>query len=271
MSTNKSLPKKLTAAVLLSLFGTSGSVYAAPISGNDCSFNIGTPPGSFSCADSTIMVDDDRDYIDQKASDAETGANNYTDNQINTVNNTIIQTSIDDREYTDQKASEAESGANSYTDTEINNVNNTIIQTSIDDRSYTDQKSATAESNSNTYTDSKLMQANEYTDNRFEQSLNYTTQSNNKINSRIDSLNDKVDVNDRNAKAGIAGAMAMSAIPQRYDYKFNFGMAAGNYNGQQAMSAGTHYNVSNNTTLSAKISYDTQNNVGSAVGFAVGW
>ncbi|EJX0634380.1 YadA-like family protein [Salmonella enterica] len=63
----------------------------------------------------------------------------------------------------------------------------------------------------------------------------------------------------------------MSGIPQRFDYRFNFGMAAGTYGGEQAISAGSFWNVTSNTTVAAKVALDTEHNVGGTVGFTVGW
>ena len=101
--------------------------------------------------------------------------------------------------------------------------------------------------------------------------MDYTDNKINQVNNRINNLNTKIDDNNRQARAGIAGAMVMSAIPQRFGYDFNFGMGAATYGGEQALSAGSFYNVTSNTTLSAKVSLDTQHTVGGAVGFSVGW
>lgn len=233
----------------------------------------------------------DRAYSDEKTSQAEQTARHYTDTQ-----------SAASRVYTDDKAATAEKNANIYTDSKIQDSEastRTYIDSSIDNSanntynravSYTDSRinegNEYAITYSTTYTDNAskntLVQANNYTDNRFSQSVNYTdsrfnesiNHTNNKVgevNNRVSRLDQKVDDNDRRAKAGIAGAMAMSAIPQRFDYDFNFGVGAATYGGEQALSAGSFYNVTSRTTLSAKMSLDTQHNVGGAVGFSIGW
>lgn len=91
------------------------------------------------------------------------------------------------------------------------------------------------------------------------------------LGGRVDNLSKKVDDNEKKAKAGIAGAMAMSAIPQRYGYDFSFGMGVATYGGEQSVAAGAYYNISSNTTLSVKASVDTQDDVGGAVGVSFGW
>lgn len=218
----------------------------------------------------------DRTYTDDKALLAQQNAQEYTD----TV-------SIADRAWASTEAATAEKNANVYTDSKIQK-SEASTRTYIDESSentynrsvnYTDSKISEgneyAITYSTSYTDNSskktLNQANSYTDNRFSQSINYTDNKINEVNNRVSHLNKKMDDNDRRAKAGIAGAMAMSAIPQRFDYDFNFGMGAATYGGEQALSAGSFYNVTSNSTLSAKVSLDTQHNVGGAVGFTVGW
>ncbi|EAX2693662.1 hypothetical protein AIR89_21620, partial [Salmonella enterica] len=88
---------------------------------------------------------------------------------------------------------------------------------------------------------------------------------------RSNSLNSKVDDNRKKASAGIAGAMAMSSIPQNFSYDFNFGMGMANFDGEQAISAGGYYRISERTTVSLKASFDTQNNLGAAAGVSYGW
>lgn len=112
-----------------------------------------------------------------------------------------------------------------------------------------DEKSATAEKNANNYTDSQI----------------------NTVNGGIDNLDGKVDENRKKASAGIAGAMAMSSIPQNLSYDFNFGMGMANFDSEQAISAGGYYRVNERTIVSVKASFDTQNNLGAAAGVSYGW
>ncbi|ECB1328018.1 YadA C-terminal domain-containing protein [Salmonella enterica subsp. enterica] len=116
-----------------------------------------------------------------------------------------------------------------------------------------------------------LNQAVTYTDNQLDQKVAYTDSQISTTNSRIDSLNDKIDDNRKQASAGIAGAMAMSSIPQNLSYDFNFGMGLANFDSEQAISAGGYYRVNERTTVSLKTSFDTQNNLGAAAGISYGW
>ncbi|ECD9611726.1 hypothetical protein FNZ18_20500 [Salmonella enterica subsp. salamae] len=203
----------------------------------------------------------DRAYTDNQSAQAEQRSQAYTD---------TVSTS--DRAYTDSKIQKSEASTRTYIDESSENTYNRSVN-------YTDSKISEgneyAITYSTSYTDNSskktLNQANNYTDNRFNQSINYTDNKISEVNNRVNHLSKKMDDNDRRAKAGIAGAMAMSAIPQRFDYDFNFGMGTATYGGEQALSAGSFYNVTSNTTLSAKVSLDTQHNVGGAVGFTVGW
>ncbi|ECI6680426.1 hypothetical protein EHE65_04155 [Salmonella enterica subsp. enterica] len=240
----------------------------------------------------------DRAYTDNKASQTEQNARDYTDTRSAAdrtyTDNKTSQTERNAQEYTDTvsaadrawastEAATAEKNANTYTDSKIQK-SEASTRTYIDESSentynrsvnYTDSRISEGNEYATSYTDNSskktLNQANSYTDNRFSQSINYTDNKINEVNSRVSHLSKKMDDNDRRAKAGIAGAMAMSAIPQRFDYDFNFGMGASTYGGEQALSAGSFYNVTSNTTLSAKVALDTQHNVGAAVGFTVGW
>lgn len=117
---------------------------------------------------------------------------------------------------------------------------------------------------SRTYTNTEMEKA------KTEVTTGYTRQVDN-LGGRVDNLSKKVDDNEKKAKAGIAGAMAMSAIPQRYGYDFSFGMGVATYGGEQSVAAGAYYNISSNTTLSVKASVDTQDDVGGAVGVSFGW
>ncbi|MBA4714403.1 MAG: YadA-like family protein, partial [Citrobacter pasteurii] len=174
-------------------------------------------------------------YTDVAKQDAISTANSYTDTTTATAKNEAIAT------------------ANSYTDV----AKADAISTSY---AYTDTTSAKNRADGKAYVDNSLTQANNYTDNKFSQ-----------LDGRVNNLDNKIDDNDKQAKAGIAGAMAMTAIPQKFGYDFNFGMGAATFGGEQSMAAGAYYNVGKNATLSAKASLDTQHNTGVAVGLSFGF
>ncbi|EBZ5775254.1 hypothetical protein EC412_23940, partial [Salmonella enterica subsp. enterica serovar Redlands] len=192
-------------------------------------------------------------------------SNNYTDNKIS-ESNTIINQNIDNAK------NEAISTSNNYTDNKVNE-NNTIINNNITNASEN------AYNRSVDYTDSVVNKNNNYiieksqsyTDNRFNESVNYTDEQIKNVNNRMNSLNNKVDKNRKLASAGIAGAMAMSAIPQNFAYNFSFGMGMASFDSEQAISAGGYYRINERTTVSLKTSLDTQNKLGTAAGISYGW
>ncbi|EJX0634343.1 YadA C-terminal domain-containing protein, partial [Salmonella enterica] len=129
------------------------------------------------------------------------------------------------------------------------------------------------------YTDNRIQetgtyfteQSTNYTDSRFADAVNYTDRQIDSVNKRISNLDSKINKNRKQASAGIAGAMAMSTIPQHLSYEFTFGMGMANFDNEQAISAGGYYNLNNRTTVSLKTSLDTQNNLGIAAGLSYGW
>ncbi|EPJ0141022.1 YadA-like family protein [Escherichia coli] len=109
-----------------------------------------------------------------------------------------------------------------------------------------------------------LKSANTYTDNRVS-TLERST------NQQFRQLRDEVEKNRKRADAGIAGAMAMTAIPVVEGKTYSFGMAASNYRDEQAIAAGMHFRTSENSAVRLNASWDTQNGSGVAAGMSVGW
>ncbi|ASL30414.1 hypothetical protein IM098_003016 [Escherichia coli] len=113
-----------------------------------------------------------------------------------------------------------------------------------------------------------LQKANNYTDwrvNGLEQSMtNYT-------NERFAQLKNEVDRNKKRADAGIAGAMAMTAIPQVPMKTVSFGMAMAGYRSEGAVAAGVHINTSENSAVKVNAAWDSQSGVGVSAGMALGW
>ncbi|ENH8184497.1 YadA-like family protein, partial [Salmonella enterica subsp. enterica] len=169
----------------------------------------------------------------------------------------IIEANDEMTSYTDNSSKNTYNKAVEYTDSKVQEGNSYAIDIS---KNYTDASSQKT-----------LNQATTYTDNRFNQAIDYTNSQINSVNGRIDNLDSKVDDNRKKASAGIAGAMAMSSIPQNLSYDFNFGMGVANFDSEQAISAGGYYRVNERTTVSLKTSFDTQNNLGAAAGVSYGW
>lgn len=68
-------------------------------------------------------------------------------------------------------------------------------------------------------------------------------------------------------RAGLAGAFALTAIPQApQGHTVGFGMGVGTFNGQNAVSAGISARVSANVSLKTGLSWDTADNVGAGAG-----
>ncbi|EFB2993027.1 hemagglutinin [Escherichia coli] len=109
-----------------------------------------------------------------------------------------------------------------------------------------------------------LKSANTYTDNRVS-TLERST------NQQFRQLRDEVEKNRKRADAGIAGAMAMTAIPVVEGKTYSFGMAASNYRDEQAIAAGMHFRTTENSAVRLNASWDTQNGSGVAAGMSVGW
>lgn len=91
------------------------------------------------------------------------------------------------------------------------------------------------------------------------------------MNSSFRDLSEKVNKNKKRAEAGIAGAMAMTAIPHVNSDDFSFGMAMSGYQQQGALAAGMTFKTSEHTAMKINSSWDTQHGTGVAAGFAWGW
>ncbi|ELC2816047.1 YadA-like family protein, partial [Salmonella enterica] len=143
-------------------------------------------------------------------------------------------------------------------------------------KGYADTVKGEAIKEANIYTDNSASQAvssaNSYTDRRSTQAENNAVaRSNDYTNQRFSALKQQVDRNEKRANGGIAGAMAMSAIPSVPGHDFSFGMAASGYRDQGAIAAGVKANVTPNTSVSLNTAWDSGNGVGVAAGVAVGW
>ncbi|EDS5974314.1 hypothetical protein ZV82_002104, partial [Salmonella enterica subsp. enterica] len=201
--------------------------------------------------DATINITNDmKEYTDNSSKQTLIDANSYTDNSVNEAKTEMT-------EYVDSSSKTTYDRSVDYTDSKITEGNNYAIDIS---KSYTDQSSKNT-----------LNQTTTYTDNKFNDAISYTDSQINTVNNRVDNLSDKVNDNRKRASAGIAGAMAMSSIPQNLSYDFNFGMGMANFDSEQAISAGSYYRINERTIVSVKASFDTQNNLGAAAGVSYGW
>ncbi|EMQ8383680.1 YadA-like family protein [Escherichia coli] len=90
-------------------------------------------------------------------------------------------------------------------------------------------------------------------------------------NRQFASLRQALDKNRRRADAGIAGAMAMTAIPAVPGKTVSFGLAVSGYRDQEAVAAGLHINTSQNSAMKINASWDGENGTGVAAGMSFGW
>lgn len=95
----------------------------------------------------------------------------------------------------------------------------------------------------------------------------------NKINNRVDNLEQRMAKEDKNLRAGVAGVAAIAGLPQvRGNGKSMVSAAAGNYRGQSAVAVG-YTRASDNGKVLLKLSgsANTQGDVVSSVGIGYEW
>ncbi|AIR67186.1 hypothetical protein LH86_19500 [Cedecea neteri] len=98
------------------------------------------------------------------------------------------------------------------------------------------------------------------------------SQSIGKLNNAFSALKDEVNHNQKEANAGISGAMAMSNIPQVMNNQtVAIGAGIGGYEGENALAVGASTRIGNTVVVKATVSDDTENNVGYGAGLSVGW
>ncbi|HBM2681889.1 TPA: YadA-like family protein [Enterobacter hormaechei] len=95
-------------------------------------------------------------------------------------------------------------------------------------------------------------------------------ESNNQTN--FNKLQSQQNKDRKEFRAGVAGAVALTQIPQvQADQSGSFGMAVGTFNGENAIAAGVSSRLSGAVTVKSGLSWDTQGNVGAGAGVSVGW
>ncbi|WP_416854365.1 YadA-like family protein [Escherichia coli] len=130
----------------------------------------------------------------------------------------------------------------------------------------------TAKNYSDTGDERTLNSANNYTNTAVKKSnANTLYQANQYTNQKFSELRKVVDENRKRSDAGIAGAMAMTAIAPVPYKDYSFGMAAGGYRDQGAIAAGINIKTSESSLMKVNASWDSQNGGGIAAGFNAGW
>ncbi|EDW1731994.1 hypothetical protein S726_004129 [Salmonella enterica subsp. enterica] len=182
-------------------------------------------------------------------------AKKYTDDTTSDANDKVLREAT---AYTDDTAKETLKTANEHTERRAVIAENNAVTRS---NTYTDESSSRTLEKANTYTNHQVAQAEN----------NAVTRSNDYTNKRFGELKHQVDRNEKRANGGIAGAMAMTAIPSVPGHNFSFGMAASGYRDQGAIAAGVKANITQDTTVSLNTAWDSGNGVGVAAGVSVGW
>ncbi|WPU24617.1 YadA-like family protein [Cedecea neteri] len=102
--------------------------------------------------------------------------------------------------------------------------------------------------------------------------IQHNSQSIDTLNNAFSALKDEVNNNQKEANAGISGAMAMSNIPQVMNNQtVAIGAGIGGYEGENALAVGASARVGNSVVVKATVSDDTENDVGYGAGLSVGW
>ncbi|MGG5932895.1 YadA-like family protein [Salmonella enterica] len=156
--------------------------------------------------------------------------------------------------YASTAKTEAINTANKYTDRATLQANEKVLDKA---NSYTDDAAKQTLEGANTYTNHRAVQAEN----------NAVARSNDYTNHRFSMLKQQVDRNEKRANGGIAGAMAMSAIPAGS----GFGMAASGYRDQGAIAVGVQKKINPDTSVSLKAAWDSGNGAGIATGFLIDW
>ncbi|WP_433990911.1 YadA-like family protein (plasmid) [Erwinia aphidicola] len=129
---------------------------------------------------------------------------------------------------------------------------------------YTDGK-VTAESAARQNADASTLSASKnYTDASFSSYWKKSEDNFNKVNSRIDKLNNKMN-------AAIASSAAIASIPYVAEDSFSLGIGTGNYSNGNALAAGVQYKTSINSNVRVNFSWDSTGQITSGAGIAVGW
>ncbi|EES5529921.1 autoagglutinating adhesin Saa [Escherichia coli] len=143
--------------------------------------------------------------------------------------------------------------ANTYTNKQVNALEQNTNQKLQHEATARIEGDAQTLKSANTYTNKQVNALEQNTNQQFRQ------------------LRDQINKNRKRSDAGIAGAMAMTAIPMIDGKQYSFGMAASNYRDEQAIAAGIIFRTSENTVVRLNTSWDTQHGTGVATGMSIGW
>ncbi|EFG0376984.1 autoagglutinating adhesin Saa, partial [Escherichia coli] len=187
--------------------------------------------------------------------DAQTlkSANTYTNKQVNALEQNTNQQLQHEATARIEGDAQTLKSANTYTNKQVNALEQNTNQQLQHEATARIEGDAQTLKSANTYTNKQVNALEQNTNQQFRQ------------------LRDQINKNRKRSDAGIAGAMAMTAIPMIDGKQYSFGMAASNYRDEQAIAAGIIFRTSENTVVRLNTSWDTQHGTGVATGMSIGW
>lgn len=91
-------------------------------------------------------------------------------------------------------------------------------------------------------------------------------------NAQFKSLKDEVDDNKKEARGGVASAVAIASMPQvEAGQKFMFSAGVGSFKDEQALSVGASFHAGEHTVIKAGISDSTNNDLAMGAGIGIGF
>lgn len=91
-------------------------------------------------------------------------------------------------------------------------------------------------------------------------------------NAQFKNLKEEVDNNKKEARAGVASAVAIASMPQvEAGQKFMFSTGVGSFKDEQALSVGASFHAGNRTVIKAGISDSTSNDFAMGAGIGIGF
>ncbi|AOM42070.1 YadA-like family protein [Xenorhabdus hominickii] len=193
-----------------------------------------------------------------------TGVKDGTDNtdavNFGQLNKTVRNTLENANKHTDKVIGELGESLHKHLNTTEQNINDHTNKIVSNARKYVNDREKNTINETTHYTDKMVSNA-------FNESLKYAKDYN---DTRYNQLNNKLTHNYNRANAGISGAMAMSAIPQKFGYEKSAGIAVSSFRGQGALAIGGEWNTSTNTVTHFNAAIDTLGGVGVAAGLSFG-
>ncbi|OTA16968.1 hypothetical protein Xbed_03401 [Xenorhabdus beddingii] len=179
---------------------------------------------------------------------------------VGQLNQTAKNTLESANKHSDKVMGELGESLHIHLNTTEKNVKDHTDETANNVKEYVSEREKSTLHETTLYTDKTVSQA-------FNESLK---KAKDYTDTRYNQLNNKLTHNYNRANAGISGAMAMSAIPQKFGYEKSAGIAVSAFRGQGALAVGAEWNTSTRTVTRFNATIDTLGGVGVAAGLAFG-